>query len=191
MDKFDYSDFKEEDSNSEDSLVRLRQMALKTKKAEQLVAEKELELKKAQDELRQLSEFDLPELMEEVGVPSFITEDGLKIDIKEKLRCSIAGERKGKALRWLESHGYGNIIKREFKIEFGKGEEEWAEKFEEELKRLSEEGEQDLRVAVNRNVHASTLSSFLSGLLEDGVDLPLELFGAYRQRQAKVRISSL
>jgi hypothetical protein len=74
------------------------------------------------------------------------------------------------------------LIKREVKVEFGKDQEEWAQELERELKGWKH----PLKVDVKRGVHPSTLASFVTEQLQEGVEIPLDTFGVYRQRAAKI-----
>ena len=179
----DYTGFKDYIGEN-NVLAELRNLSLDYKKAETELALKEEELKVAKENLRVIAEEKIPEIMDANGIPSFTTEDGAKISVEEKIRCSISGDRAPAALKWLEENDYGNIIKREFKIQFGKDEEAWAKEFEAELKQK----DLALHTKTNRTVHNSTLQSFIRQQLEEGVDIPLELFGVFRQRIAKVKI---
>ena len=178
--EYDYSEF--QSKVGDNLLARLSGLALDQKKAEAEVARLEEELKKAQANLRDIAEHQIPSLMEEVGMKEFITEEGVKIKVVEKIRGSIPEANAEKAFAWLEKMEYDNIVKREFKITFGKEEEDWARKFESDLKKRKKK----LNFVVKRGIHPSTLASFVSELLKEGVDIPLDLFGVYRQRLSKI-----
>lgn len=177
---YDYSEFK--DGPGDNVLAQLSAMAMEQKQAEAEVARLEEELKKAQAKLKDLSEHKIPELMDAAEVKEFTTKDGIKIKIVEKIRGSIPEANAPKAFAWLEEHGHDNLIKREFKIEFGKNEEAWARKFEADLKKRK----RPLKVRLKRAVHPSTLASFINEQLENGVDFPMDTFGVYRQRFSKI-----
>lgn len=179
---FDYTEFKERPHD--EVLRQIALMALEQKKAEAFVEEKEEELRKARAALNDIAQHKLPALMDEIGSPEFTTADGIKITVRENIRASIPQICKAQALKWLEDNDHENLIKREFKVLFSKNEEEWAKEFEEMLA----QSERELNVEVNRGVHASTLSAFVREQLEQGVDIPLQLFGAMRQRVTKIKI---
>ncbi len=176
----DYSDFK--DGPGDNVLARISGLALDQKEAEAEVARCEEALKKAQERLRDISEHQLPALMDEAEVKECVTKDGIKVKIVEKIRGSIPKDNADRAFGWLEEHGHGKLVKREFKIEFGKGDEAWAKKFQQDLDKRKKK----LKYEVKRGVHPSTLASFVTEQLQEGVDIPLDTFGVYRQRSSKI-----
>lgn len=177
----DYSEFQE--APTESGFDKLDALVREQVQAEEEVAEAEAALKQAQQRYRDVAERQLPELMDEMGLAEFTTRDGFKISIKEELRHSLSRDRKAAALRWLEEHQHGDIIKRAVQVRFGQGEEDAVKRLMDAL------GELDMsdRAEMDRSVHASTLKALLKQLLDEGVEVPLETFGAFRQRTAKIK----
>lgn len=174
-----------ENNEKEDSLRKLSDLAKRQEEAEKDVAEKTLALSKAQAKLSDISEKLIPEIMESLKLGEISTEDGLKIIIKEKLRASIAqGDpvKQAEAFKWLEDHGHGHLIKREFKIEFGKDQTKWADKFERDLAKRKK----PLNAKRKQSVHPGTLSALLAEELEKGVDVPLQTFNGFQQKYSKI-----
>jgi hypothetical protein len=163
---------------------KLSALALEQKKAEALVAKKEKELEDAIAELNIIAKVQLPELMESLGSRKFTTKEGIEISLGEDIRANIPVSSSGEAFSWLEKEGHGNLIKREFKVLFGKEEEEWAKEFEQ----LIAQSDMNLNVQVKRTVHPSTLSAFVREQLSGGNEIPLDLLGVSRQRQTKIKI---
>ena len=174
-----------EDNDKEDSLRKLNELAAKQEEAEKDVAEKTLALSKAQAALADISEKIIPEVMEKLKLGEITTEDGLKVIIKEKLRASIAQgdmKKQQEAFDWLEEHGHGHLIKREFKIEFGKDQTKWADKFERDLAKRKK----PLNAKRKQSVHHGTLAALLTEELEKGVDVPLKIFNGFQQKYSKI-----
>lgn len=152
-----------------------RQLCLESK-----VKNIENQLKKAKEELAQVAEVDLPLLMEELGVSSFDLSDGCKISVKETIRASVSVARAREAMDWLISHGHQNLIKHEGVIPIN------DDDLTEEQKKLLDEVRGNFEWHDNRKVHPQTLSAFVREMLEEGQEIPLELFGVHRQRIAKI-----
>jgi hypothetical protein len=154
----------------------------------QLAAEAEVErlqeeLQKAQKRLLHIREHQLPRLMDEAGVDK-LCKDGIEVTVREEVRGSIPAANADKAFEWLESHGHGGIVKREFRISFSKDEESWARKFMADLRKRKRQ----LSCEIKRAVHPSTLKSFITEQLAEGVEIPMELLGVYRQRLARIKV---
>lgn len=180
VDTFDYSDFK--DGPGDNLLAQIGATAQEQKRAEAEVARLEEALTKAKENLRDIAERRLPELMDAAEAADFTTKDGLKVVIAETIRGSIPKANEARAFKWLEDHDHPHLIKRQFTIEFGKDQEAWAKKFEGDLAKRKK----PLNVKRKNSVHPATLQSFIREQLEKGVDIPLDVFGAFRQRVAKV-----
>lgn len=179
---YDYSEFKEKPKDN--VLGQLAGMAQEQKADEALVARLEEELAAAKEKLKTISEVTIPKFMDDCGMKDFTTKDGLRIDIVETIRGSIPKASETQAFSWLEDHNSGRLIKREFKIEFGKDEEAWAKKFQADLAKRK----RPLKATVKRAVHPQTLAAYVREQLEAGVAIPLDVFGVYRQRASKVTV---
>lgn len=142
------------------------------------------ELKEAKANLQSIAEVELPDLMDELGIAEFKTSAGYDIKVTENIRGSIPKKTEADAFAWLDENGYEKLIKRQFQIEFGKNEEEWAGKFEEELTKH----DRPLHIKKKRTIHPQTLWAFVSSELKEGTEIPMELFGVYRQRIAKIKV---
>ena len=169
----------------EGQLEYLTRLAGKQRDQEEDVAQCEARLKEAQRALKQTAEYDIPKALLEAGMEDFTTTDGLTISVKETLRCSMPpiGPRRDEAIEWAEENGLGPVVKRKITIEFDKGEEAWARQFIAQQKRRKK----PLKMKLEATIHAQTLKSQLTTLLEDGEDIPLELFSGFIVRQSKLK----
>lgn len=161
---------------------KLQVVAEKQMAAEKKVARLAKELEDAQKELKAVAEIELPELMDSIGIEEFKTSSGILIKVDEVIRASIPKPRAGEAFMWLRDHDHAALIKRKVIVEFGKGEDEKAAALTAELSRKG------LEVEDKSDVHAQTLSAFVRDKLSKGEDIPLDLFGVFRQRVAKVKV---
>ncbi|MCP4897733.1 MAG: hypothetical protein GY906_12240 [bacterium] len=174
----DYSDFVDEPV-SEDSLKRLSELAEEQLQRQVEVEEAKTALKDAEERLRQVAWFDIPELMQELGMETITTLSGVKVDISQETRASIRAPKKRAAMQWLRDNGHEAIIKREVKLQFGMGEDEIAQGVVDTLG--------DLDYSDDSNVHSSTLKKFVKELREAGLDVPDELFSVHQQRVSKIK----
>ncbi len=164
------------------SLAQLQILAERQAVIQSRVEDLEKQLESEKKLLRDISEQEIPELMDTVGVTDFKTRSGLRISIDEKIRAAIPKKKLHEALRWLELNGHGSLIKRKVSVAFGKGEESEAER----LKSTLIDGEYVFDD--NANVHPSTLSAFVREKLAEGEEIPLDLLGVFRQRSTKVEL---
>lgn len=181
----EYAAFRDEPG--ENFKAVLRTLADEYIAAEELVHQKELELETANATLKDIAEHRIPQATEGMD-GTFDLGDGRELKLKEEIRASIAGEKRVPAINWLDEHDYGHIVKRQVIVEFGKGEEERTTVFLKALKELEEnENIGKLVIKTNYSVHPMTLVSWVKEQLKEGVALPKDIFGIFRQRTAKVK----
>lgn len=164
-----------------EGLAELAKMADLQASAEAEVAAAEATLNAAKEKLKHISEVQVPALMDQLGLSEFKTTAGLTIKINEIIRASIPSARTEEAFAWLRSHGHAALIKRKLALAFGMGEDQLAEEW---ISYIKQRGFDDLEDQTA--VHPATLASFVKTKLEAGENLPLELFGVFRQRVSKI-----
>ena len=180
----DYSAYKEKPVVGDNMLATLAGLANDQLQVEARIARLESELDEAKVELRQISENQIPELMETAGIEDFTTRDGVKINITEKIMGSIPKATQPQAFLWLEENGQERLIKRQFVIDFGKDDEKWASKFERDLAQRK----RPLNSKCKRAVNPQTLQAFVREQLAKGVAIPMDTFGVFRRRASKVTV---
>lgn len=160
------------------TLKVLHQLARDQVQAQRDVQEAEEQLKRAKAKLDDIRTKTLPTAMDELNLETFKTTDGIRISIKEDIRASASRGRIAEIVGWLHEHGHDKIIKRT--ISLIARDPEHAEAVHQRL-----EGEE---ITDEPKIHPQTLSAFVRQSLEDGVDIPMETFGVFRQRVSHVRV---
>jgi len=147
---------------------------------EERVAVLEAALKEAKDGLRQITETDLPEAMNSLGLREFKLTDGSKITVKPYYSMSIPEENREEAWNWLENRGHGDIVKHVLSIETRLSSDQLLSEIRELAIR------KNLDVSDKLGVHHMTGSAFVRRQLEAGKDLPREMLGISTGFRAKV-----
>lgn len=169
-----------------DLAVRLTQLQTKAKEYEAVQ-------KTIAEEIRKLSEYELPNAMAEAGMKDFTLTDGSKISVERVYAASVKVENKPSAFAWMREHGHDALIKTEVKVPLGKGAYESAE----EIISLLSAQFPDYNPELDESVHWQTLRAFVKEQVEaeeraalegDAVDTPLprELLGVYIIDKAKI-----
>lgn len=176
-----YAAFKDEviPGNLEIVLIQLAD-ELQDADAAILAAKEALEA--AKDTRKDIAEVRIPAATEGMN-GKLLLSDGRTLEVKEDIRSSIAGEKRVPAIKWLDDHDYGHIVKRELVFSFAKGDDAAFEKFQKAVKKIG----MPLVMKENYSVHHATLNAWVKEQLGDGVELPKEIFGIFRQRVAKVK----
>lgn len=163
-----------------DGLTRLSQLADDLYDAEADVAQLSADLKAAQGDVKTLTEFTIPELMDTLEMAAFTTKAGDSITVQDKLSAKKLTQRHGPALDWLRANSQGGLIKTVVGVPFTAGSEADADEL---VEQLSGEG---LAAIKSMEVHHSSLAAAIKQMMKDGVDVPMELLGGYQRRVATV-----
>jgi hypothetical protein len=119
--------------------------------------------------------------MAEMGISSLTLEDGAVVKVTPTYGASILVENRPKAYDWLRDHGYDDIIKNTVSCQFGRGEDERANRFAEFA------AEKGFAPEQKTEIHAQTLRAFVKERVENGDEFPMELFGAYVGQRATIK----
>jgi len=185
---------------AEDVLARLAVLGSEQLKLEQHIARGEALLKQLNAELHQLRTKTIPEAMTAAGVAKFGMLDGSEVVIEKQYFASIPSEdaiekaqsnlerqelldRRRAALTALRDSGNGDIIKNQFRQQFGRGEDALAAQLAAILRKRGIEFTQ------TEGVHPSTLKAFVKEQLEKGrltTDMQTAL-GAFVLDVAKIK----
>lgn len=157
----------------------------------------EARLKEGKKLITQIEEEFVPSLMQEAGMKEFKTTNGFSIKIQSFVRGSIPTqntidkkkgeeaiemqERRDNALAWLNNNDGASIIKHEFAFKLGKGTpEDVTQSLVDVAVKLG------LPYDDAENVHAGTLNAFIKEKIENGKDIPSEVFNLHVGDKAKI-----
>lgn len=164
-----------------DKLGQLSRYVEIMRKYQSKVAQLEEELKEAKRALTQVEEESIPAYMEELGLKSITLSDGSKVQINSVIYASIPADRHDEAMAWLVSNGHSDLIKLMVQGQFGKEQYETARAVSAYLNDAGAE------VSTKESVHPSTLRAFIKEQLEQGEDIPLDVFGARPINKAVIK----
>ena len=168
------------DSDKLDGVARLAQEAAIL---EREIAEFEQFAKEKKQALHKITDEQLPEALEEMGLQKFTLTDGAEISVKPIYSASIPKDRKNEAFQWLRDHEFGDLVKNNVTVTFARGEDDKAKKFV------------DLCMSKNftpsqlEKVEPMTLKAWLRERVEGGDAVPLDLFGGYISQRATIKRS--
>ena len=150
---------------------------------EQEIAQYEQFVKEKKQALYKITDEQLPEALEEMGLQKFTLTDGAEISVKPIYAASIPKERKEEAFQWPRDHDFGDLVKNNVTVSFGRGEDDNASAFA----ALAEK--EGFIPSQKEEIHASTLRAFIKERVENGDEFPSELFGAYVCQRAVIKRS--
>lgn len=183
-DDFDYSTVKLEGST--EAINAIGALAKMQLQLEMELAEIDAARDAKAQELRRVSEFDLPEAMTVAGMSEFKTADGAKVTIKKDYIVNISKEHQAAAYAWLAQNNLDSIIKRDVRVQFGKGEGADADKA---VSALHAALGADAAIEDKRAINAQTLKATIKGELAKQVDVPQDLFGLIPLKKAIIKLA--
>lgn len=158
---------------------RIAELANKQLDLERELNALEDQLKAKKEQLRVVQEHDLPDALAEAGVSEIRLADGSRVKAEPFVTAHITKAKAEEAHAWLIDHGFGDIIKREVTAKFGKSDDNWVVAVE----ALQARG---IAIETKEAVHHSTLRAFAKEQIEQGTDIPVDLFGLYSGFKAKI-----
>lgn len=170
----------------DESLRSISELAELQVEREKEVADLELKLELANEALAKVRDFLLPDAMMSVGMESFKLKDGTAILISKFYSASIPKDRTTTAFAWLRNNGFSELIKREIKTKFGKGQDDIANK----MLQLLKENFPNWQWEDKEAVHPQTLKAFVREQIEAGKPIPMEDLGVFIGNRAKVTPST-
>lgn len=139
---------------------------------EKHIALLEGDLKVTKEAQRKQSQEIVPNMMAELEINSFELDNGYKVSIKDSYIASIPEANIYACFEWLRQNSLDGIIKTVVAANFGKGEDQQAQKV---LDLLTEAGV----VADSKStIHPQTLLAFIRERVKKGLPIDLDLFGA-------------
>jgi hypothetical protein len=133
-----------------------------------------------QAEARVLSEKTIPDMMDGVGIKMLKLANDKKLEVVPVVAGAISRGKPEEAFKWLREHDFGDLIKRNVSIEFGRGEDEKASELK---KRIEELG---FTPKDKSDVHHMTLTAWAKEQLAKGTAIPLETLGIWIGRKTKI-----
>ena len=163
-----------------DSAKRLSDKCFELKDLEDEIANAEESLKKLKEKARVVSSIEIPAMMDEMQITKLKLKDGEAVEIKKVYGASIPKDQQEAAFTWLRNNGLGDVIKNDITVTFGRGEDNKAAQYADLAKGQGFEPVQKI------GVNPMTLKALVRERLENGKDVPSELFKPYEGNQTKI-----
>lgn len=159
----------------------LAKKALRQVELENEVLDLETRLKARKADLAKVSEYEIPELMQQIGVSKFTLTNGLEVKTSPFYVGKISEEKADLAFDWLEENKHDGIIKGEFVVMYRRPDKQRLGQFIDLARELGLEFKDKL------SVHPMTLKAFVKEQIESGdEDFPRDLFGVYTGWKTKI-----
>ena len=177
------TDFDKIDSLREGELDAVARLATEAGVLQEEISVMEGLLKDKKKALLEITDGQLPDALEQMGLEKFTLTDGSEIATKVFYGASIPRDRRDEAYEWLRDHEFGDLVKNNVTVTFGRGEDETAKEFIELC------GAQGFMPNQSEKVEPMVLKAWLRERVEAGDPIPLDLFGAYISNRATIKRS--
>ena len=150
------------------------------KNLEDEIANAEDSVKKLKEKANVISQFEIPQMMEEMNIKKLKLKDGETVEVSNFYSASIVDE--DAAFNWLRENGRGDIIKNDITVTFGRGEDNKAAQYAVLAKGQGFEPVQKV------GVHPQTLKGVVRECHESGIELP-DCFKTYVGNRTNIKRS--
>ena len=177
--------FREDKQDQIKSVANPNELAEKVQQLKNLedeIANAEAGVKKLKEQANVISQFEIPQMMEEMNIKKLKLKDGETVEVGNFYSASILPEKQEEAFEWLRNNGRGDIIKNDITVTFGRGEDNKAEQYAVLAKGQGFEPVQKV------GVHPQTLKGVVRECHESGLELP-DCFKSYVGNRTNIKRS--
>jgi len=151
------------------------------KDLEDEIANAEASVKKLKEKANVISQFEIPQMMEQMNIKKLKLKDGETVEVSNFYSAKIIDEVA--AFNWLRENGRGDIIKNEITVTFGRGEDNKASDYATLAKGQGYEPIQKV------GVHPQTLKGVVRECHETGLEIPSDCFQTYVGNRTNIKRS--
>jgi len=161
------------------SLKALSEKCSKLEAVQIEIDQLEQTIKSKKEQERKISEEEIPSFLQEKGLTSLTLNNGTVVNVVEDIKPYIKVENREYCHKWLRDNHFGDLIKNDVSVSFGRGEDNDATKLVEHIEDLGLVHKQ------KESVHYQTLKAFATEQHNKGVSLPDE-FGVHVANKTKL-----
>ena len=175
--------FREDKQDQIKAVANPNELANKVQQLKDLedeIANAEASVKKLKEKANILSQFEIPQMMEEMNITKLKLKDGETVEVSNFYSASIVDQ--DAAFQWLRENGRGDIIKNDITVTFGRGEDNKAAQYAVLAKGQGYEPVQKV------GVHPQTLKGVVRECNESGIELP-DCFKTYVGNRTNIKRS--
>jgi len=165
---------------NQDSVKSITEKCNNLKEIHVKIKDAEEKLSVLKNQGRDLEERIIPEMMQEAGVSLLKLSDGSTVEVKPFYAAKIPESRVDEAFSWLRGKGFEDIIKNTVTASFNRGQDNQVS----ELIKVCEE--HGFNYNKKEKVEPMTLKAFVKEQVEEGKELPFDLFGVYIANKTKI-----
>jgi hypothetical protein len=183
MDKVNFREDKMDTMKAVVDPKKLTDKVEELKNLEDEIFNAEETIKKLKEKANVISQFEIPQMMEEMNITKLKLKDGQSVEVSNFYSASIIPEMQEEAFKWLRENGRGDVIKNDITVTFGRGEDNKAMAYATLAKGQGFEPVQKV------GVHPQTLKGVVRECVESGIDMPEDYFKTYVGNRTNIKRS--
>ena len=176
----DFEQDQREDLDGANDANKLSDQVVKLQGLEEELLVKEQELKELKRKVELVSAEVIPTMMQEMNISTLKLADGTSVEVKPVYGASIPADKREEAYKWLRENGLGDLIKNEVTVAFGRSEDDKAQQYAVLAQGQGYEPVQKLKV------EPMTLKALVRERVENGLDMPSDLFNVFTSNRTKI-----
>ena len=180
MSNINFEEDQRKDLDSVNEAGSLADQVVKLQKLEEELLAKEVEYKEIKRKVELVSSEVIPTMMQEMNISTLKLADGTSVEVKPVYGASIPADKKEDAYTWLRENGLGDLIKNEVTVAFGRSEDNKAQQYAVLAQGQGYEPVQKLKV------EPMTLKALVRERIENGLDMPSDLFNLFTSNRTKI-----
>mgnify|MGYP003676049494 CR=1 FL=1 len=180
MSKINYEEDRVQSVTQADDAKTLSDKVIELKNLEDEIKNAEESVSKLKEKAKILSQFEIPNMMEEMHITKLKLKDGESVEVNKFYSGSIIPDKQEKAFTWLRDNALGDIIKNDITVTFGMGEDNKASEYANLAQGKGYEPVQKV------GVHPSTLRAVVGERFKSGQEMPSDLFKTYEGNRTKI-----
>src|SRR6056300_931507 len=180
MDKVNFREDKMDTMKAVVDPKKLTDKVEELKNLEDEIFNAEETIKKLKEKANVISQFEIPQMMEEMNIKKLKLKDGETVEVSNFYSASIVDQ--DAAFQWLRENGRGDVIKNDITVTFGRGEDNKAAEYAVLAKGQGYEPVQKV------GVHPQTLKGVVRECSESGIELP-DCFKTYVGNRTNIKRS--
>ena len=158
----------------------LSSQVTKSQKLEDELADAEAHVKELKKQIDMVGGEVIPTMMQEMNISTMKLADGSAVEVKPVYGASIPVAKKEEAFKWLRDNDLGDLIKNEVTVSFGRNEDNKAANYANLAQSQGYQPVQKLKV------EPMTLKALVRERIENGLDMPSELFNVFSGNRTKI-----
>ena len=176
----DFEKDQREDLDSANDANKLSDQVVKLQELEAELLVKEQEYKEMKRKVELVSSEVIPTMMQEMNISTLKLADGTSVEVNPVYGASIPADKKEEAYKWLRENGLGDLIKNEVTVAFGRSEDNKAQQYAVLAQGQGYEPVQKLKV------EPMPLKALVRERIENGLDMPSDLFNLFTSNRTKI-----